>query len=64
MHVLPLKQHYRGTVIKMNKWRCKACIFFHCGDSCECKCHEIHPVDEIQNKSEQESMEGLSSLFG
>lgn len=56
------------------KQRCKACEFFDCGNKCQCKCHygstakirtDLSPEDAKQpQKTQEEEMEGLSSLFG
>ena len=54
--------------------RCGACEFFNCGEKCQCKCHcgstpkirKDHGAESLKKllKSEDQAMEGLSSLFG
>ena len=59
--------------------KCNACEFFDCGDKCSCYCHhgvsdkirqdhQPHDLKSMQKQyeksREEESMEGLSSLFG
>ncbi len=56
------------------KQRCNGCKFFDCGDECQCHCH-YGSAPKISNnldfesgkntiKNEEQSMEGLASLFG
>lgn len=52
------------------KQRCHICKEFNCGEKCTCKCHYgttpkiRHDLETETQKSEEASMEGLSSLFG
>ena len=58
--------------------KCEACRFFDCGFNCNCRCHhggadkirqdhnpaDIRGLQKKGQKSEDQAMEGLSSLFG
>lgn len=56
------------------KQRCNICKMFDCGSKCQCECHygatpkirdDLDSEDARQTqKTEEASMEGLSSLFG
>ncbi len=55
--------------------KCEACRYFDCGEYCKCVCHSRFAEPEHSKledngvlvngmKTEEASMEGLSSLFG
>ncbi len=58
--------------------RCGACLFFDCGLDCKCVCHNYEEKRDKKSynypkkkawtiaseRTEQASLEGLSSLFG
>lgn len=57
--------------------RCSICVRFDCGEKCECACHygsadkirhdlDSSDISSLQKnpKTEEQSLEGLSALFG